>query len=254
MKKIVDDVAALRPTLFIAVPRVLERIQSGIAGMIAGQGAVAKLLFGLAYKVKQVRPVDGPQRGGVEPSAPAAPTAFSNDACHTLSRSLVCLLPCANADYFSSRTRAQVDGECPLIFKPWPSAVQMHPQVYLIALQLRHMRGPGLKAHARILQLPGGAAAGQNRVERLHEGLRRAPALRGLRRRAAAATDGHHKLLRMAAWNRQTFLPALRCCTTHGADLQASRAPRNALVRVLVDTYSGCRHRVFRKHNQSTTP
>ena len=29
-KKITDDVAALRPTLFIAVPRVLERIQAGI--------------------------------------------------------------------------------------------------------------------------------------------------------------------------------------------------------------------------------
>ena len=55
MKKIVDDVAALRPTLFIAVPRVLERIQSGIAGKIAGQGAVAKLVFGLAYKIKQMR-------------------------------------------------------------------------------------------------------------------------------------------------------------------------------------------------------
>jgi long-subunit acyl-CoA synthetase (AMP-forming) len=29
-RKITDDVAALRPTLFIAVPRVLERIQAGI--------------------------------------------------------------------------------------------------------------------------------------------------------------------------------------------------------------------------------
>jgi hypothetical protein len=29
-RKITDDVAAMRPSLFIAVPRVLERIQSGI--------------------------------------------------------------------------------------------------------------------------------------------------------------------------------------------------------------------------------
>lgn len=29
-RKVTDDVAALRPTLFIAVPRVLERIQAGI--------------------------------------------------------------------------------------------------------------------------------------------------------------------------------------------------------------------------------
>ena len=55
VKKIVDDVAALRPTLFIAVPRVLERIQSGIAGKINGQGPIAKILFGLAYKIKQMR-------------------------------------------------------------------------------------------------------------------------------------------------------------------------------------------------------
>ncbi len=29
-KKITDDIAALKPSLFIAVPRVLERIQAGI--------------------------------------------------------------------------------------------------------------------------------------------------------------------------------------------------------------------------------
>ena len=69
MKKIVDDVAALRPTLFIAVPRVLERIQSGIAGKIGGQGAVAKLLFGLAYKIKQMRLWMGSSVEGVRASA-----------------------------------------------------------------------------------------------------------------------------------------------------------------------------------------
>jgi len=67
VKKIVDDVAALRPTLFIAVPRVLERIQSGIAGKIGGQGAVAKLLFGLAYKIKQMRLWMGSSVEGVSP-------------------------------------------------------------------------------------------------------------------------------------------------------------------------------------------
>ncbi len=69
MKKIVDDVAALRPTLFIAVPRVLERIQSGIAGKINGQGPVAKILFGLAYKIKQLRLWMGSSVEGVSYSA-----------------------------------------------------------------------------------------------------------------------------------------------------------------------------------------
>ena len=29
MKLLMDDVAALRPTLFIAVPRILERVEDG---------------------------------------------------------------------------------------------------------------------------------------------------------------------------------------------------------------------------------
>ncbi len=82
VKKIVDDVAALRPTLFIAVPRVLERIQSGIAGKIGGQGAIAKLVFGLAYKIKQMRLWMGSSVEGVSPLR--MPLLLA--ACHTLGR------------------------------------------------------------------------------------------------------------------------------------------------------------------------
>lgn len=38
-KKITDDVAALKPSLFIAVPRVLERIQAGIDKKVLPRGA-----------------------------------------------------------------------------------------------------------------------------------------------------------------------------------------------------------------------
>lgn len=55
MKKITDDVIALQPTLFIAVPRVLERIQSGIAGKVAHKGLLTNLLFNAAYWYKSMR-------------------------------------------------------------------------------------------------------------------------------------------------------------------------------------------------------
>ena len=55
MKKITDDVATLRPTLFIAVPRVLERIQSGIAAKLAGKSLLTRLIFKAAYWFKSMR-------------------------------------------------------------------------------------------------------------------------------------------------------------------------------------------------------
>ena len=88
MKKIVDDVAALRPTLFIAVPRVLERIQSGIAGKIHSQGAVAKLLFGLAYKIKQMRLWMG---SSVEGVSHRAAMCHGSRLCHTVIRTARCV-------------------------------------------------------------------------------------------------------------------------------------------------------------------
>ena len=55
VKKLTDDVAALQPTLFIAVPRVLERIQSGIAAKVARKGMLTNLLFNAAYWYKNMR-------------------------------------------------------------------------------------------------------------------------------------------------------------------------------------------------------
>jgi long-subunit acyl-CoA synthetase (AMP-forming) len=40
-----DDVIALKPTIFVAVPRVLERIQTGIQTKLRKKGFMARSLF-----------------------------------------------------------------------------------------------------------------------------------------------------------------------------------------------------------------
>jgi long-chain acyl-CoA synthetase len=51
-KLLLDDVAALRPTLFIAVPRVLERVEDGVRAKLRKSGPVAQALFNAAYTYK----------------------------------------------------------------------------------------------------------------------------------------------------------------------------------------------------------
>ena len=63
VKKLTDDVAALKPSLFVAVPRVLERIQSGIVMKLKQKNWLVRFVFNLAYKwklraVKSGKPVD----------------------------------------------------------------------------------------------------------------------------------------------------------------------------------------------------
>ncbi|KAK9821083.1 hypothetical protein WJX74_009888 [Apatococcus lobatus] len=53
VKKLTDDVAALKPTLFVAVPRVLERIQQGIQGRLRSQSPVVQFAFQAAYSWKR---------------------------------------------------------------------------------------------------------------------------------------------------------------------------------------------------------
>ena len=55
MRKLTDDISALRPTLFPAVPRVLERIQSGIQGKLKAAPWPARALIGLAMRWKLAR-------------------------------------------------------------------------------------------------------------------------------------------------------------------------------------------------------
>uniref|UniRef100_A0A0E0DX88 AMP-dependent synthetase/ligase domain-containing protein n=1 Tax=Oryza meridionalis TaxID=40149 RepID=A0A0E0DX88_9ORYZ len=52
VKLLVDDIAALKPTVFCAVPRVLDRIYSGLTGKISSGGILKKTLFNIAYKLK----------------------------------------------------------------------------------------------------------------------------------------------------------------------------------------------------------
>ena len=63
VKKLTDDVAALKPSLFVAVPRVLERIQSGIVMKLKQKNWIVRFLFNIAYSmklraIKSGKPVD----------------------------------------------------------------------------------------------------------------------------------------------------------------------------------------------------
>lgn len=52
VKLLTQDVAELRPSIFIAVPRVLERMQGGIAQKLKGKGFAVQLLLSLAIRWK----------------------------------------------------------------------------------------------------------------------------------------------------------------------------------------------------------
>ncbi|GJN00872.1 hypothetical protein PR202_ga18094 [Eleusine coracana subsp. coracana] len=52
VKLLVEDIAELRPTIFCAVPRVLDRIYSGLNAKISAGGILKKTLFNLGYKLK----------------------------------------------------------------------------------------------------------------------------------------------------------------------------------------------------------
>ena len=52
VKLLMDDVAALKPTLFIAVPRILERVCDGVEAKIAKGPTAARLAFKAAFNYK----------------------------------------------------------------------------------------------------------------------------------------------------------------------------------------------------------
>ncbi|KAK6911543.1 AMP-binding enzyme, C-terminal domain [Dillenia turbinata] len=57
--KLVDDMAALRPTLFCSVPRLYNRIYAGIINAVKTSGALQQRLFNAAYNSKKQAIVSG---------------------------------------------------------------------------------------------------------------------------------------------------------------------------------------------------
>jgi len=53
IKGLNDDIAALRPTLFVGVPRVFERIQQGVQAKMRKAGFLASMLFNYAVRHKK---------------------------------------------------------------------------------------------------------------------------------------------------------------------------------------------------------
>ncbi|CAA3003466.1 long chain acyl- synthetase 4-like [Olea europaea subsp. europaea] len=52
IKQLIDDIKELKPTIMCAVPRVLDRIYSGLVEKISSSGAIKHALFNLAYSYK----------------------------------------------------------------------------------------------------------------------------------------------------------------------------------------------------------
>ncbi|XP_076951068.1 long chain acyl-CoA synthetase 4-like [Bidens hawaiensis] len=52
VKLLIEDIAELKPTIFCAVPRVLDRIYSGLQQKISAGGLIKRKLFNLAYSHK----------------------------------------------------------------------------------------------------------------------------------------------------------------------------------------------------------
>ena len=53
VKKVTDDVVALKPSIFAAVPRVLDRMKSGIEAKIKKQPPFKQAIFRVAYNIKR---------------------------------------------------------------------------------------------------------------------------------------------------------------------------------------------------------
>ncbi|KAJ1284585.1 hypothetical protein BS78_03G216000 [Paspalum vaginatum] len=59
VKLLVEDIGVLKPTIMCAVPRVLDRIFSGLQAKISSGSFIKSTLFDLAYKFKQFRMMRG---------------------------------------------------------------------------------------------------------------------------------------------------------------------------------------------------
>ncbi|GMJ03862.1 long-chain acyl-CoA synthetase 4 [Hibiscus trionum] len=67
VKLLVEDIGELKPTIFCAVPRVLDRIYSGLLQKISGGGLLKKKMFDLAYSYKYYNMRKGRKHGEASP-------------------------------------------------------------------------------------------------------------------------------------------------------------------------------------------
>ncbi|KAK8484320.1 hypothetical protein V6N13_123983 [Hibiscus sabdariffa] len=67
VKLLVEDIGELKPTIFCAVPRVLDRIYSGLLQKISGGGLLKKKMFDLAYSYKYYNMRKGRKHGDASP-------------------------------------------------------------------------------------------------------------------------------------------------------------------------------------------
>ena len=86
VRKLTDDISALKPTCFVAVPRVLERIQSGIQSKLAAKPWIMRALVSLAMRWKLAR-----VKAGVPLHKVGGPR------CCPLLGSCCCFISCAGA-------------------------------------------------------------------------------------------------------------------------------------------------------------
>ncbi|KAF3448699.1 hypothetical protein FNV43_RR09412 [Rhamnella rubrinervis] len=67
VKLLIEDIGELKPTIFCAVPRVLERIHSGLTQKISSGGILKKSMFNLAYTYKHHNLVKGKKYNDAAP-------------------------------------------------------------------------------------------------------------------------------------------------------------------------------------------
>ncbi|KAK9926995.1 hypothetical protein M0R45_024200 [Rubus argutus] len=67
VKLLIEDIGELKPTIFCAVPRVLDRIYSGLTQKISSGGIIKKTLFNFAYSHKYNNMKKGHAHGAASP-------------------------------------------------------------------------------------------------------------------------------------------------------------------------------------------
>ncbi|KAL6174841.1 hypothetical protein ACLB2K_051486 [Fragaria x ananassa] len=67
VKLLTEDIAELKPTIFCAVPRVLDRIYAGLTQRISSGGIIKKTLFNFAYTYKHYNMKNGHAHGAASP-------------------------------------------------------------------------------------------------------------------------------------------------------------------------------------------